>query len=141
MSAVPLTVIKGAGFEHIPLPSGQNATTADFHTIRTKTDSPAHITSGFYKIEAGPARPAQYNFEESKYVLSGQVDVLVSLLHLTHPNNILTGYRTRLLASPTTSPLVTLPSSTLDPRSSSLPSLRVSLSTSLLDLSAMLTPT
>lgn len=77
MSPVPLTVIKGAGFEHIPLPNGVNATTADFHSIRTKTDSPAHITSGFYKIEAGPARPAQYNFEESKYVLSGQVDVLV----------------------------------------------------------------
>ncbi|RGP67634.1 ethanolamine utilization [Fusarium sporotrichioides] len=81
---VPLTVIKGAGFEHIPLPNGVNATTADFHTIRTKTDSPAHITSGFYKIEAGPARPAQYTFEESKYVLSGQVDVLDEATGITH---------------------------------------------------------
>ncbi|QPC59247.1 hypothetical protein HYE67_001478 [Fusarium culmorum] len=81
---VPLTVIKGAGFEHIPLPNGVNATTADFHSIRTKTDSPAHITSGFYKIEAGPARPAQYNFEESKYVLSGQVDVLDEATGITH---------------------------------------------------------
>jgi hypothetical protein len=74
---VPLTVIKGAGHEFIPLPQGENATTADFHSIRTKTESPAHITSGFYKIEAGPARPAHYNFEETKYVLNGQIDVLV----------------------------------------------------------------
>lgn len=75
---VPLTVIKGAGHEFIPLPQGENGTTADFHSIRTKTtDSPAHITSGFYKIVAGPARPAAYTFEETKYVLSGQVDVLV----------------------------------------------------------------
>lgn len=74
---VPLTVIKGAGHEFIPLPQGENATTADFHSIRTKTDSPAHFTSGFYKIEAGPARPAHYNFEETKYVLNGQIDVLV----------------------------------------------------------------
>jgi hypothetical protein len=74
---VPLTVIKGAGHEFIPLPQGENATTADFHSIRTKTESPAHFTSGFYKIEAGPARPASYNFEETKYVLNGQIDVLV----------------------------------------------------------------
>lgn len=75
---VPLTVIKGAGHEFIPLPQGENATTADFHSIRTKTESPAYFTSGFYKIEAGPARPAQYTFEETKYVLNGQIDVLVS---------------------------------------------------------------
>lgn len=76
---VPLTVIKGAGHEFIPLPPGENATTADFHSIRTKTESPAYFTSGFYKIEAGPQRPAQYTFEETKYVLSGQIDVLVCL--------------------------------------------------------------
>lgn len=77
-SAVPLTVIKGAGHEYIPLPAGENATVADFHSIRTNTtDSPSHLTSGFYKIEAGPAKPAAYNFEETKYVLSGQIDVLV----------------------------------------------------------------
>jgi len=29
---VPLTVIKGAGHEFIPLPKGDNATVADFHT-------------------------------------------------------------------------------------------------------------
>lgn len=74
---VPLTIIKGAGHEFIPLPQGENAITADFHTIRTKTESPAHITSGFYKIEAGPQRPAHYTFEETKYVLNGQIDVLV----------------------------------------------------------------
>jgi hypothetical protein len=74
---VPLTVIKGAGHEFIPLPQGENATTADFHSIRTKTESPAYITSGFYKIEAGPERPALYNFEETKYILNGQIDVLV----------------------------------------------------------------
>lgn len=76
---VPLTVIKGAGHEFIPLPKGENATTADFHSIRTKTESPAHFTSGFYKIEAGPERPASYTFEETKYVLNGQIDILVCL--------------------------------------------------------------
>ncbi|KAJ4348996.1 hypothetical protein N0V95_004993 [Ascochyta clinopodiicola] len=76
-SLVPLTIIKGAGHEFIPLPQGENATVADFHSIRTQTqDSPAYFTSGFYKIEAGPARPAHYNFEESKYVLNGQIDIL-----------------------------------------------------------------
>lgn len=100
---VPLTVIKGAGHEFIPLPEGLNATVADFHTyvkfthhdhntkthslhrIRTQTtDSPSHLTSGFYKIEAGPARPAQYNFEETKYVLNGQIDVLDEATGITH---------------------------------------------------------
>ncbi|PSK56791.1 hypothetical protein B9Z65_6415 [Elsinoe australis] len=74
---VPLTIVKGAGHEFIPLPQGENATVADFHSIRTNTkDAPAYLTSGFYKIEAGPARPAHYTFEESKYVLSGQIDIL-----------------------------------------------------------------
>ena len=108
---VPLTVIKGAGHEFIPLPKGENATTADFHSIRTKTESPAHITSGFYKIEAGPERPASYTFEETKYVLNGQIDILVcpplyyiksylfnALLILT----ITVLNRMRLLESPTT---------------------------------------
>lgn len=92
---VPLTIVKGAGHEFIPLPQGENATVADFHSyvevliapgcnhlnfyrIQTKTtDSPSYFTSGFYKITAGPARPANYTFEETKYVLSGQIDVLV----------------------------------------------------------------
>ncbi|KXH68836.1 amidase [Colletotrichum salicis] len=82
---VPLTVIKGAGHEYIPLPEGENATVADFHSIRTKTaDSPAHFTSGFYKIVAGPARPAHYNFEETKYVLNGQIDILDEATGITH---------------------------------------------------------
>lgn len=49
------------------------------YRTRTATDDgPTHITSGFYKISEGPARNApQYSFEESKYVLNGQIDVLV----------------------------------------------------------------
>jgi hypothetical protein len=82
---VPLTVVKGAGHEFIPLPQGENATVADFHSIRTKTgDSPSYFTSGFYKIEAGPARPASYNFEETKYVLNGQIDILVRVSVTVH---------------------------------------------------------
>ncbi|CAI7659767.1 unnamed protein product [Penicillium palitans] len=81
---VPLTVIKGAGHEFIPLPKGENAATADFHSIRTKTESPAHFTSGFYKIEAGPERPASYTFEETKYVLNGQIDILDEATGITH---------------------------------------------------------
>ncbi|TDZ36633.1 hypothetical protein C8035_v005162 [Colletotrichum spinosum] len=74
---VPLTVIKGAGSEFIPLPKGENATVADFHSIRTQTtDSPSYFTSGFYKITSGPARPASYTFEETKYILNGQIDIL-----------------------------------------------------------------
>jgi uncharacterized cupin superfamily protein len=53
--------------------------------IRTQTkDSPSYFTSGFYKIEAGPARPAHYNFEETKYVLSGQIDILDEATGVTH---------------------------------------------------------
>lgn len=82
---VPLTIVKGAGHEYIQLPPGENATVADFHSIRTKTtDSPAYLTSGFYKIEAGPARPAYYTFEESKYVLQGQIDILDEATGVTH---------------------------------------------------------
>ncbi|KAF2152855.1 hypothetical protein K461DRAFT_130405 [Myriangium duriaei CBS 260.36] len=82
---VPLTIVKGAGHEFIPLPNGENATVADFHSIRTETtNSPTYLTSGFYKIEAGPDRPAHYTFEESKYVLSGQIDVLDEATGITH---------------------------------------------------------
>jgi hypothetical protein len=90
---VPLTVIKGAGSEFIPLPAGQNATVADFHSIRTDTkDTPSYFTSGFYKIEAGPSRPAHYDFEETKYILQGQIDILVcinvfSILRQSSSNN------------------------------------------------------
>jgi hypothetical protein len=76
---VPLTVYKGAGHEHIPFAAGSPHITADFHSIRTKTNAPAYVTSGFYKVEAGPKLSAHYAFEEAKYVLSGQIDVYVSL--------------------------------------------------------------
>jgi uncharacterized cupin superfamily protein len=84
--AVPLTIIKGAGHEFIPIPKGESAIVADFHSIRTKTtDSPAYLTSGFYKIEAGPVRNIpQYTYEETKYVLSGQIDVLDESTGITH---------------------------------------------------------
>ncbi|TDZ16337.1 hypothetical protein Cob_v010563 [Colletotrichum orbiculare MAFF 240422] len=82
---VPLTVIKGAGSEFIPLPKGENATVADFHSIRTQTtDSPSYFTSGFYKITPGPARPASYTFEETKYILDGQIDILDEATGTTH---------------------------------------------------------
>ncbi|XP_014562631.1 hypothetical protein COCVIDRAFT_32617 [Bipolaris victoriae FI3] len=82
---VPLTIIKGAGHEFIALPEGDNATVADFHTTHTRTTTtPTTLTSGFYKITAGPAKPASYTFEESKYVLSGQIDVLDCATGITH---------------------------------------------------------
>ncbi|KAM0723589.1 hypothetical protein Q7P37_000576 [Cladosporium fusiforme] len=83
-NAVPLTVYKGAGYEHIPFPSGSKHITADFHSIRTKTDAPAYVTSGFYKVEAGPVLAAQYAFEEAKYVLNGQIDVFDEATGITH---------------------------------------------------------
>ncbi|KAJ5143009.1 uncharacterized protein N7515_001796 [Penicillium bovifimosum] len=52
--------------------------------MRTATESPAHITSGFYKIEAGPERPATYTYEETKYVLSGEIDVFDEATGITH---------------------------------------------------------
>ncbi|KAH7409839.1 hypothetical protein DE146DRAFT_327884 [Phaeosphaeria sp. MPI-PUGE-AT-0046c] len=85
MSPVPLTVIKGAGHEYIQLPPNDHATVADFHSIRTQTSStPTYLTSGFYKITPGPPKPAAYDFEETKYVLSGQIDVLDEATGITH---------------------------------------------------------
>ena len=82
---VPLTIIKGAASEHIPFPAGENATVADFHSIRTQTtDSPSYLTSGFYKIERGAAYPLHYACEETKYVISGQIDVLDEATGVTH---------------------------------------------------------
>ena len=55
-------------------------------SVRTQTtDSPAYLTSGFYRIQAGPTRdiPA-YTYEETKYVLSGQIDVLDEATGVTH---------------------------------------------------------
>jgi uncharacterized cupin superfamily protein len=103
---VPLTVIKGAGQEHIPIPTGESAIVADFHSyallplprsasppakppphrIRTQTtSSPAYLTSGFYRIIPGPTRNIPtYDYEETKYVLSGQIDVLDEATGVTH---------------------------------------------------------
>ncbi|KAF2451732.1 hypothetical protein P171DRAFT_478758 [Karstenula rhodostoma CBS 690.94] len=84
--AVPLTVIKGAGNEYIPIPEGESATLADFHSTRTQTkDNPSYLTSGFYRIQAGAARNAgPYAYEETKYVLTGQIDVLDEATGVTH---------------------------------------------------------
>jgi uncharacterized cupin superfamily protein len=112
--AVPLTVIKGAGNEYIPIPEGESAIVADFHSyvflpfhhstttttitssvpsdltppssIQTKTtDNPTYLTSGFYRIQAGPTRDIPpYTYEETKYVLSGQIDVLDEATGVTH---------------------------------------------------------
>ncbi|THW37966.1 hypothetical protein D6D22_06974 [Aureobasidium pullulans] len=82
---VPLTIIKGASQEFIPFPTGENATVADFHSIRTSTTySPSYLTSGFYKIEKGKAYPLHYTCEETKYVISGQIDVLDEATGVTH---------------------------------------------------------
>ncbi|KAL5113556.1 hypothetical protein ACEQ8H_008565 [Pleosporales sp. CAS-2024a] len=83
---VPLTVIKGAGHEFIPIPEGETAIVADFHSIRTQTsNSPTYLTSGFYRIQAGPTRNIpQYDYEETKYVLSGQIDVLDEATGVMH---------------------------------------------------------
>ncbi|KAI5267402.1 hypothetical protein E4T47_08053 [Aureobasidium subglaciale] len=53
--------------------------------IRTNTtDSPSYLTSGFYKIEKGKAYPLHYTCEETKYVISGQIDVLDEATGVTH---------------------------------------------------------
>jgi uncharacterized cupin superfamily protein len=55
-------------------------------SIQTKTnDNPTYLTSGFYKIQAGPSRNIPtYTYEETKYVLSGQIDVLDEATGVTH---------------------------------------------------------
>jgi ethanolamine utilization protein EutQ (cupin superfamily) len=57
-----------------------------FHSIRTQTkDSPSYLTSGFYRIQAGPTRNIpEYDYEETKYVLNGQIDVLDEATGVTH---------------------------------------------------------
>ncbi|KAI0201214.1 hypothetical protein F4808DRAFT_425647 [Astrocystis sublimbata] len=82
---VPILVIKGAGSEYIQLPPNENALTADFHTHRTETtDGPTHITSGFYKIIAGPEKIIPYPCEETKYVLQGQIDIFDEATGIQH---------------------------------------------------------
>ncbi|KAM0189085.1 hypothetical protein ACHAPA_012229 [Fusarium lateritium] len=82
---IPLTIIKGAGHEHIPIPEGDCAIIADFHTIQTKTKaSPAYLTTGFYRVVPGPTRYGEYDYEETKYVLRGQIDVTDEATGITH---------------------------------------------------------
>ncbi|KAF5026804.1 hypothetical protein F66182_1088 [Fusarium sp. NRRL 66182] len=82
---VPLTIIKGAGHERIEIPQGECAVIADFHSIQTKTSgSPTHFTTGFYRVVPGPTRYGDYDYEETKYVLSGQIDVTDEATGITH---------------------------------------------------------
>lgn len=55
-------------------------------SIRTETkDSPSYLTSGFYRIQPGPTRNIPtYDYEETKYVLNGQIDVLDEATGVTH---------------------------------------------------------
>jgi hypothetical protein len=78
---VPLTIIKGAGHEHIPIPEGDCAIVADFHSIKSqRADSTPYLTTGFYRVVPGPTRYGSYDYEETKYVLRGQIDVTVRAL-------------------------------------------------------------
>ncbi|KAG7430175.1 hypothetical protein Forpi1262_v008320 [Fusarium oxysporum f. sp. raphani] len=82
---VPLTIIKGAGHEHIPIPDGECAIIADFHSIQSQRNDSAHyLTTGFYKVVPGPTRYGSYDYEETKYVLSGQIDVTDEATGITH---------------------------------------------------------
>ncbi|KAG9500637.1 hypothetical protein J7337_009119 [Fusarium musae] len=82
---VPLTIIKGAGHEHIPIPDGECAIIADFHSIKSqRNDSDHYLTTGFYKVVPGPTRYGSYDYEETKYVLSGQIDVTDEATGITH---------------------------------------------------------
>ncbi|KAF4981123.1 hypothetical protein FDECE_17745 [Fusarium decemcellulare] len=82
---VPLTVIKGAGHEHIPIPEGDCAIIADFHSIKSqRTDSTPYLTTGFYRVVPGPTRYGSYDYEETKYVLKGQIDVTDEATGITH---------------------------------------------------------
>ncbi|CAG9990426.1 unnamed protein product [Clonostachys byssicola] len=82
---VPLTIIKGAGHEHIPIPEGDCAIVADFHSIKSqRTDSTPYLTTGFYRVVPGPTRYGSYDYEETKYVLRGQIDVTDEATGITH---------------------------------------------------------
>jgi uncharacterized cupin superfamily protein len=75
---VPLTIIKGAGHEHIPIPEGECAIIADFHSIKSQSShSTPYLTTGFYRVVPGPTRYGEYDYEETKYVLKGQIDITV----------------------------------------------------------------
>lgn len=116
---VPLTIIKGAGHEHIPIPEGECAIIADFHSIKSQSShSTPYLTTGLYRVVPGPTRYGEYDYEETKYVLKGQIDITVRSQSISKSvlRMILITYRMRPLARPTTSLLETGPSSMLDPR-------------------------
>ncbi|KAF4968444.1 hypothetical protein FSARC_4138 [Fusarium sarcochroum] len=82
---VPLTIIKGAGHEHIAIPEGECAVIADFHSVQSKSaTSTPHFTTGFYRVVPGPTRYGDYDYEETKYVLKGQIDVTDEATGITH---------------------------------------------------------
>lgn len=117
---VPLTIIKGAGHEHIPIPEGECAIIADFHSVKSQSShATPYLTTGFYRVVPGPTRYGVYDYEETKYVLKGQIDITVrsrsQLISKSVLRMILIAFRTRPLARPTTLFLETGPSSMLDP--------------------------
>ncbi|CAG8891785.1 unnamed protein product [Penicillium egyptiacum] len=82
---VPLTIIKGAGHEHIPIPEGECAIIADFHSIKSQSShSTPYLTTGFYRVVPGPTRYGEYDYEETKYVLKGQIDITDEATGKTH---------------------------------------------------------
>lgn len=114
---VPLTIIKGAGHEHIPIPEGECAIIADFHSVKSQSShSTPYLTTGFYRVVPGPTRYGEYDYEETKYVLKGQIDITVSYhqLPVIHGSN--SSYRMKLLVRHITLLPVTGPSSMLDPK-------------------------
>ncbi|KOS37010.1 hypothetical protein ACN38_g12219 [Penicillium nordicum] len=82
---VPLTIIKGAGHEHIPIPEGDCAIIADFHSIKSQSShSTPYLTTGLYRVVPGPTRYGAYDYEETKYVLKGQIDITDEATGKTH---------------------------------------------------------
>ncbi|RGP76918.1 ethanolamine utilization [Fusarium longipes] len=82
---VPLTIIKGAGHEHIPIPEGECAIIADFHSIKSQSShATPYLTTGFYRVVPGPTRYGEYDYEETKYVLKGQIDITDEATGKTH---------------------------------------------------------
>lgn len=115
---VPLTIIKGAGHEHIPIPEGECAIIADFHSVKSQSShSTPYLTTGFYRVVPGPTRFGAYDYEETKYVLKGQIDITVRAQSIVQPGlrMMLISCRMRPPARPTTLLLETGHSSMLDP--------------------------
>lgn len=74
-----ITVIKGAARKELPLFPNANAALGDIYTSRSGTtvEEGTHLTSGFYRIVVGPPRPLDYEYEECKMILTGEITVLV----------------------------------------------------------------